>query len=248
MKFPINQLLVGYGMFALSLTLIIILLWQFRKALSASAYTGAKQKNLFIWTCLGVIAWCIYLAVISFSGVLIGDGSGPPRVALVVLPPLLVILFLTLTGRLDEILIRISPKLLIGLQTFRIIVELLLWQSFINGYTPVQMTFEGRNWDVLTGLTAPFAAWFVLRQGKLNRFLLITWNLFGIGLLVNIVMIAVLSFPSPIRVFMNEPSSSIVAYFPFVYLPGILVVMAYTLHILSLRQEKLKPAFGEMAP
>ena len=48
-------------------------------------------------------------------------------------------------------------------------------------------------------------------------------------------MIAVLSMPTSIRYFMNEPSNTLVGQFPFILLPGILVPIAYTMHIFSLR-------------
>lgn len=35
---------------------------------------------------------------------------------------------------------------------------------------------------------------------------------------------------------MNEPSNVLLAQFPFILLPGVLVPLAYTLHIFSLRQ------------
>jgi uncharacterized membrane protein len=38
------------------------------------------------------------------------------------------------------------------------------------------------------------------------------------------------------RHFMNEPANKIVTEFPFIYLPGVLVVIAFVFHILSLRQ------------
>jgi hypothetical protein len=46
----------------------------------------------------------------------------------------------------------------------------------------------------------------------------------------------VLSMPTSLRYFMNEPSNTIVAQFPFILLPGVLVPIAYTMHIFSLRQ------------
>jgi hypothetical protein len=55
-------------------------------------------------------------------------------------------------------------------------------------------------------------------------------------LLLNILVIAVLSMPSPFRYFLNEPSNVIVAQFPYILLPGVLVPLAYSLHIFSLRQ------------
>jgi hypothetical protein len=42
--------------------------------------------------------------------------------------------------------------------------------------------------------------------------------------------------PTPIRYFMNEPANTLVARFPYILLPGVLVPIAYTIHIFSLRQ------------
>jgi len=62
------------------------------------------------------------------------------------------------------------------------------------------------------------------------------YNIGGLLLLVNVLVIAVLSMPTPLRVFHNEPANTLLAYFPYIYLPGVLVPLAYTLHIFSLRQ------------
>jgi len=69
-----------------------------------------------------------------------------------------------------------------------------------------------------------------------NRKVMIAYNFIGLALLLNIVTIAVLSVPSPFRVFMNEPANTIVTYFPIVLLPAFLVPLAYTLHFLSLKK------------
>ena len=64
-------------------------------------------------------------------------------------------------------------------------------------------------------------------------------------LLLNILAIAALSMPTPLRQFMNEPANTIIGEFSFIYLPGVLVVIAYSLHIFSLRQlHELKSTKG----
>jgi hypothetical protein len=35
---------------------------------------------------------------------------------------------------------------------------------------------------------------------------------------------------------MNEPANTVIAYFPFVWLPGFVVPVAYTLHLLSIKK------------
>jgi Na+-driven multidrug efflux pump len=121
---------------------------------------------------------------------------------------------------------------------------------FIIHVLPVQMTFEGRNLDVLSGITAPFIARFVAHK-KISKTAAILWNLLCLGLLINIVIVAILSTPSPWRIFMNEPANTIVASFPVSWLPGFLVPLAYILHFVSLKQLLSKqpqpvPAQGEV--
>jgi hypothetical protein len=100
---------------------------------------------------------------------------------------------------------------------------------------PIQMSFEGRNFDILAGLTAPVIA-YLFKKKILNSTWLKVWNFLCLGLLINIVTIAFLSMPTPLRVFMNEPVNTIVAVFPIVWLPAFLVPLAYTLHLFSLKQ------------
>jgi hypothetical protein len=101
------------------------------------------------------------------------------------------------------------------------------------------MTFEGRNFDVLSGLTAPVIAWLVVRN-KTSKTGLVAWNLICLAILINIIAIAILSTPSPIRVFMNEPANTIVTIFPVSLLPGFLAPFAFALHVFSLKQLSMK--------
>ena len=48
---------------------------------------------------------------------------------------------------------------------------------------PQLMTFEGRNFDILSGITAPIIYWLAFRSGKTNRPLLIIWNILALGFL-----------------------------------------------------------------
>jgi uncharacterized membrane protein len=98
------------------------------------------------------------------------------------------------------------------------------------------MTFEGRNFDVITGILALPVGYLIARKKTYSSKLILAFNIIGIVLLLNILVIAVLSMPTSIRYFMNEPSNTLVGQFPFILLPGVLVPIAYTMHIFSLRQ------------
>jgi uncharacterized membrane protein len=126
------------------------------------------------------------------------------------------------------------------MQSFRIAVELLLLMAFVNGRIPVQMTFEGRNFDILTGILALPVGYLLVKRKMYAPRLAVAFNVLGLLLLTNILVIALLSMPTPIRYFMNEPANTLVAQFPFILLPGVLVPIAYTMSIFSLRQLLVK--------
>jgi hypothetical protein len=124
---------------------------------------------------------------------------------------------------------RVPLALLVGFQAFRIPVEIFLWLGHRDGFVPVQMKWEGRNFDVVTGVTALLVA---LAGG---RRLTLAWNFLGLALLLNIVVIAILSMPTPLRLFMNEPANRFIATAPYAWLPLFLVQAALLGHLLVFR-------------
>jgi hypothetical protein len=184
---------------------------------------------------IGLLVWGIFVSVWSGTGVMRDFTRFPFNFFPVIVVPLIAILFVTFSRSMTQVLASVKRENIIRLQSFRLFVEILLWVLFVDNVLPVQMTFEGRNFDVLSGITAPIIAWLAARE-KISRPLLIGWNIICLLLLINIVTIAILSTPSPVRVFMNEPANTAVAYFPISWLPGFLVPLAYTLHFFSLKQ------------
>ncbi len=110
-----------------------------------------------------------------------------------------------------------------------------LW-LYQHGQVPQLMTFEGGNFDILSGLTAPLVAWLAFRGGKINHSLLIVWHLLAFGLLLNIVVTAILSLETPFQQFAFEQPNRGVLYFPFIWLPAIIVPIVFVSHIISLWQ------------
>lgn len=124
---------------------------------------------------------------------------------------------------------------LIGFQSFRIVVEILLHQGYLAGFVPPQMTWEGRNWDILTGLSAIPVAYLAARN-TLPRWAAVLWNLVGFALLINIMAVAILSTPGSFRLFQNEPANTLIAQFPYIWLPTVLVPTAWIGHLLLFRR------------
>jgi hypothetical protein len=164
----------------------------------------------------------------------------PPRVdVFAVLPADLVIVIYFLFFR-SGFIEKLSLKSLTLLHVVRIPVELVLLLLYQSGWVPQIMTFEGRNFDIFSGLTAPLVFWLAFRNRGIDRRLLIVWNLFSLGLLANIVITAVLSFPSPMQQFGFDQPNVGLTYFPFVWLPAIIVPTVLFAHLASLWKLMLK--------
>jgi hypothetical protein len=125
-------------------------------------------------------------------------------------------------------------RTLTALHIIRVPVELTLLWLFQAGLEPQAMTFEGSNFDILSGLTAPIVAWLAFRGGRANRTILIVWNLAALGLLANIVIVAMLSVPSPIQRFGFDHPNVGVSYVPFIWLPAIIVPLVLFSHLAAL--------------
>jgi hypothetical protein len=178
--------------------------------------------------------WLIVTGFLAINGTYAQFGAFPPKVFLLgVLPAVATILVYFLFFR-TSFIERLSLKALTWLHVVRIPVEFVLLWLFQHGLVPQIMTFEGRGFDILSGLTAPIVALLAFRGNKINRVLLIAWNLVALGLLANIVIIALLSFPSPVQRFGFEQPNIGVAYFPFIWLPAIIVPVVLFSHLAAL--------------
>lgn len=227
------------GFAAITIVFFYLLYREFKLALPKTALEPQQQKK-FLNTYSGVlIAWGLIVSALSLTGVTGNFEIFPINIGPLLFIPFIGIVLFTFSRSLREVLPHIAPHRIIRLQVFRVFVEILLWFLFIDNLLPVQMTFEGRNFDILSGLTAPFIAFLAFRN-KLSKRVLIIWNLICLGLLINIVTVAVLSMPTPFRYFMNEPANTIVAEFPISWLPTFLVPLAYLLSFISIRQLTLK--------
>ena len=136
---------------------------------------------------------------------------------------------------------------LIGVQAFRFPLELMLHRAYREGLMPVQMSYSGFNFDILTGLSAIVVALYIARRPNAVAVARI-WNAAGIVLLANILTIAVLSTPTPIRVFHNEPANEWIAHAPWVWLPAVFVVAAIVGHIVIFRRLRYESRARGRAP
>jgi hypothetical protein len=211
-----------------------------RRALVRTHWTAEKQRGIFFRTLAAVVAWAAVLAGLALAGFFANAQAMPPRIPLAMVVPLTAMLIIVFS-RGGAVLLKVMPSHWpIYAHTFRIGVELMIWLAVVGKLMPVQLSFEGRNFDVVTGLLALPVGYFVFVTRRWPTWVAVGYHIMGMGLLVNVLVVSFLSMPTPLRVFFNEPANTLITQFPWIYLPGMLVPLAFSLHIASLRQLALR--------
>ena len=161
----------------------------------------------------------------------------PPKIILIgILPTILTVILLFATSKGRRFIDSLPLKNLTYLNIVRIPVEIVLFWLFLNKVLPELMTFDGRNFDIIAGIRAPIVAYFGLSKTKLNRKTILLWNFICLGLLVNIVVNALFSAPSPIQKFAFDQPNIAILNFPFSWLPTFIVPTVLFGHLVSIRQ------------
>ncbi|UOQ70394.1 hypothetical protein [Hymenobacter cellulosilyticus] len=187
-------------------------------------------------TLYGLLAWLAGQAVVVLTGFYDAPQALPPRLLLAIGPPLLLTAALLLTERGRRYLDTLHPQWLTLLHVVRLPVELVLLGLFVYGAVPELMTLEGRNWDILSGLSAPVVYYLAYQRRQLGSTALLIWNGFGLLLLLNVVFYAVLAVPGPLQRFGFGQPNVAVLHFPFVWLPGCVVPLVLLAHLAAIRQ------------
>ena len=196
-------------------------------------YQAANKAKSFLKI---VLPWLLFQTIVSSSGFYQNTNTYPPRFALLLLPPLIMIIRLFLSSRGRLFLDKLDIRVLTILHVIRIPVELVLFWLFNNQVIPGVMTFEGRNFDIFSGLTAPVIYYFGFVRKNLNKRVILLWNFICLALLMNIAFHAIFSLPTGFQQFgFGQPNIAIL-YFPFVLLPACLVPLVLLSHLASIRQ------------
>ncbi len=177
--------------------------------------------------------WIFFQAILALNGFHQVTQTFPPRVvAFGVFPALLLIIVYFVFFR-KNFIEPLPLKVLTLLSIIRIPVEIVLWWLFQHQLVPQSMTLEGRNYDILSGITAPIVFFLAFRGGQINRPLLIVWNIFALILLFNIVITAILAFPAGNPPLPLELQNRALLFFPFIWLPTVVVPIVLFSHLAS---------------
>ncbi|HKP29108.1 MAG TPA: hypothetical protein VJU15_06880 [Gemmatimonadales bacterium] len=215
---------------ALVLVVAMIVIRGFRKAGWSSTITIAV---LFIYL--------VIPALLARSGALDRYSPPPPPALLLLLGQTILTVAIIFSSRGTALASNLALGAVVLLQSFRIAVELLLHRLYGEGVVPVQMTWSGRNLDIVTGITGLILGVLLVRGRILPRGVVLGWNVLGLVLLANIVGVAALSTPVPFRVFTEGPPNLLPSTLPWIWLPSFLVQVALGSHLLVFRMLRTRP-------
>jgi hypothetical protein len=182
---------------------------------------------------VGLFIWLIYVGLLGYLGVIGNATMRPPGIAFIFVPVVLFLVFFIVRVRSSAAL-AFPLWIILGTQSFRIVVELFLHQLWIEGLIPRMLTFAGANVDIYIGGSAPLIAWLSTR-GRLGMRLALLWNVLGLLALANVVTRAVLTTSGPLNLIHAEVPNLMFGKFPFMFIPGFFVPLAIVLHVLAIR-------------
>ncbi len=220
---------VAWTFIAIVLAVLSFLAYGFNQALPG-------KKNLTTSITITVfIGWIFLVSVLTFSDFL-NDYSLPPRLLILICIPLVFSIFFLILPRGRAFLNEVPITTLHYMHIIRVPVEMVLWWLSVGMVIPEIMTFEGANLDIISGISAPFAAVFMVGSRSKSRIGAIIWNLVALGLLINIVVIAIGHTPYFYAGTEEVPANTGVFYFPYILLPTFIVPAVFFSHLVSLNQ------------
>lgn len=202
-------------------------------------YSNGKPFKLTVL----IIIWSVVHSFLAYSGFYEDTSSTPPRFGLVLVPAILLIIFGALPKQQSWLRKVRNMKVSTFLHSIRLPVEIVLAQLYVHKMVPELMTFHGRNFDIIMGISAPILAYLFIRKISGQNILLV-WNCIGLCLISFILVNGLLSAELPFQQFGFEQPNRAVMYFPFILLPATIVPIVIWTHIsdilLLIQQKKHK--------
>jgi hypothetical protein len=247
------SLLVTLGIPALAVAVALL----FAFGAIASSKTDIERRSARR-ALLGLVAVFAISGVLAASGVLATVRRPPPFMPLV----LSCVVLASIAAR-SGVGARMAERLplwaLVGSQAFRFPLELVMRRAADEGTMPVEMSFGGYNFDVITGVSALLLATVLfasratvpLRSDSANvagseRVALTAiaiWNVVGVVLLTVIVGVAIAALPW-FAAFGPTHVNEWVLHFPFVWLACVLVPAALFGHLVVFRRLRMYARHG----
>jgi hypothetical protein len=217
----------------LPLLLVGVLAWGTAVAWRRTGASTTAARRASGVSVLAALAWMAATWMVAASGILREWERRPPPLALLVAAIGTLALAITYSPFGTRIVKAIPLWALVLVQGFRLPLELAMHGMYTRGIMPVQMSYGGMNFDIVTGATA-IVVGLLAATGYAGRGVIAAWNVLGLALLINVVTIAILATPL-FRYFGDDHLNVWVTYPPFVWLPAVMVLAALAGHLLIFR-------------
>lgn len=201
-----------------------------------TAYLFYKVSRWFKVLLLAIVGMLTLTAIVGLSGFFADTRGLPPRFALMIGPTTLFIIWLFISKPGKRFLNRLNQADMTLLHIVRVPVEIVLYWLFLSGNVPELMTFAGRNFDILAGISAPIIYYLGYKQKVLSKPILIAWNVICLGLVLFVLINGILSSPFELQQFGFDQPNKAVLHFPYIWLPGFIVPIVVLCHINTIRQ------------
>jgi hypothetical protein len=174
---------------------------------------------------LYAVVWLTLVSGAAFSGLLYPRDGPPLPFALMMISVLIHGLVLARSEAGNCLARGLPLAYLVGFQGFRFPLELAMHRAHTEGLMPVQMSYSGLNFDIVTGITA------VLLSGAMAymtvpKWVVYAWSIVGLGLLANILVVATLS--TPVFAYFGPDRLNVwIMRMPYTLLPAVMVLAAW---------------------
>ena len=173
-------------------------------------------------------------ALLAYTGFWKDFGNMPPRLPFFLFFEMVVIVSLFFFSKSREYIKMMPITTLTHIHIVRVPVEIVLWWLFQESIIDPILTFEGNNYDIIIGISAPFAGLFLVGLRSKSQFGAIVWHFIGMILLINIVYHAIVCTPYPFQKLCFETPNTFIFSFPYVWLPAFVVPVIMFCHIASI--------------
>jgi hypothetical protein len=192
-----------------------------------------RRTNL---VALLLIPWLIFQSTLALNGWYMNRDIMPPHLVFPIAVSTAVILMLFFIPRLKQFINGISLITLMWVHFLRVPIEYCLYELAYNKQVPWSMTFNGYNFDIVLGLSAPIIIFlFMKKQLKFHK-LIVIWNFAGLVSVFAVVIRGVGAAPSPVQWWDFSQPNYAVMHFPFIWLPSFLVPLVIFTHFLTLNR------------
>lgn len=205
-------------------------------AFAAAITFGQGVRRRIVTWLLAYGGVMLFTAALAVSGVLAAPHALPPPMAIMLVVVILGSVRIGRSSAVDAAAHEADVMSLVRLQAFRLPLELLMHHAWTKGIMPKELSFSGYNYDIVTGISAALLA-IVSWKRSIPRLVIWAWNIWGMLCLGCIAVIAIVSSPM-VRGFGAAPEhvNTWVLYFPYVWLPTVLVPTAIVGHIVVTRR------------